>query len=166
LNMTSAQRIAVKRTVERDKAPIEQVLASMGLAPMPTQSRIAAAKEAARLDQVDASAEMVAKVEPHAKAIEALADRLHAAGIGQANPGGHVLHFKRIASEMRASAAAGRLPHTVGYDPAVGHVMGSSVDRIAASSAPTTSPVADRVAAALSGLGLSPAARKALAGLR
>lgn len=60
---------------------------------------------------VMANAAVMSKIEPHAKALEAEADRLEADGIGVHSTRGHVANLRRMAGAMRADAATGKTPH-------------------------------------------------------
>jgi hypothetical protein len=124
LGLDTTTRIAVKRTIERTGQPVELVLAKMKL--IPDAARIEAEcvkNEGERLARIEAKAADLTKlVAPHAKGLLDLADGMEAAGIGLGTPGVH--HFRRVASEMMASAALGKLPHTLGYDPDTGRWAG------------------------------------------
>lgn len=65
----------------------------------------------AETPKVLAKAHTEAMVEPHAKALEACADGMEAAGIGNHPTRGHVAIARNMAKTMRASAAMGQLPH-------------------------------------------------------
>ena len=102
------------------------------------------------------TASMVARVEPHARAVEALADRLQGARDRPGQPWGPRYAFPQDCRRNEGLGGCWVLPHTVGYDPAVGRVMGST-DKIAASAAApvAASPTSGRIAAALNGIGVA-----------
>jgi hypothetical protein len=56
------------------------------------------------------AAQMRQLVEPCAAALEACATGMEAAGIGCANPGGHIYHLRAMAWSLRKSAEAGIVP--------------------------------------------------------
>jgi hypothetical protein len=58
-----------------------------------------------------AAANQMHLVEPHAKALEAAADGMCAAGIGGHETRGHAVMARKMAAHLRASAAQGVLPH-------------------------------------------------------
>jgi hypothetical protein len=51
-------------------------------------------------------------IEPHAAGLEAAADAMENAGVGCANPGGHIHHLRAMAWSLRKSAEAGVVPDT------------------------------------------------------
>ena len=61
--------------------------------------------------QIHANAATIDKVEPHAKALESCAASCEAAGIGLHSSRGHVAVMRRMAGNMRADAAMGKMPH-------------------------------------------------------
>jgi hypothetical protein len=65
----------------------------------------------AETPKVLAKAQTEGMVEPHAKALEACADGMEAAGIGNHPERGHVALARKMAKHLRASAAMGQLPH-------------------------------------------------------
>jgi hypothetical protein len=60
---------------------------------------------------VNANANTMALVEPHAKACEACASGMEAAGIGGHPERGHAVMLRKMAGNMRAAAAMGQIPH-------------------------------------------------------
>ena len=69
----------------------------------------------AKIDEtLQASAQTMGKVEPHAKRIEDAADKMEADGVGSATANGHVKVLRGMASSMRADAAQGRIPSSYG----------------------------------------------------
>jgi hypothetical protein len=62
-------------------------------------------------EKVEANARTMSLVEPHAKACEACADGMEAAGVGADPRHGHVAVLRNMAGHMRAEAAMGRVPH-------------------------------------------------------
>jgi hypothetical protein len=63
-----------------------------------------------RLHAIAASAVTRDVVEPHAAALEACAAAMAAAGVGTAPTRGHVDVLRRMANNMRAEAASGKVP--------------------------------------------------------
>jgi hypothetical protein len=62
-------------------------------------------------EKVEANARTMSMVEPHAKACEACADAMEAAGVGADPRHGHVAVLRNITGHLRAEAAMGRVPH-------------------------------------------------------
>jgi len=62
-------------------------------------------------DKIDANAKVMSLVEPHAKACDACAAGMEAAGVGADPNNGHQVALRKIAGHMRASAAQGKVPH-------------------------------------------------------
>jgi hypothetical protein len=56
------------------------------------------------------AANLLPKVEPHAAKLEGCADAMEAAGIGGDPNNGHAVILRRMAGDMRAEAAGGRMP--------------------------------------------------------
>ena len=76
-----------------------------------------------------AASAMMGKVEPHAKRLEDAADKMEADGMGMGGAGMGMPHTKMLrhmAGSMRADAAMGRMPTTIGHmdDPSMGHIPG------------------------------------------
>jgi hypothetical protein len=59
------------------------------------------------------AANMLPKVEPHAARLESIADDMEAAGIGGDPNNGHAIALRRMAGQMRADAAQGRMPSSI-----------------------------------------------------
>jgi uncharacterized protein DUF6582 len=59
-----------------------------------------------------AAANLMPKVETHAKNLETLAASMESDGIGADAQNGHAQHLRRMAGQLRAEAAQGRLPAT------------------------------------------------------
>src|SRR5262245_37831471 len=57
----------------------------------------------------------LAKIELHAKRLEAIADKMDQDGVGGHPTRGHAAILRQMASSMRADAARGKTPHT--YEP-------------------------------------------------
>jgi hypothetical protein len=49
------------------------------------------------------------KIEPHARRLEEISDKMDAAGIGGHPVNGHVVTLRRMAADLRANAARGKL---------------------------------------------------------
>jgi hypothetical protein len=62
-----------------------------------------------KLDHINAI-NQTALVEPHAKALESCANAMEAAGIGGDLTNGHVTVLRKMAADLRASGAHGKLP--------------------------------------------------------
>lgn len=112
---TSLAAHAESQTQEIEMTPEElkaAIAAAVGDAMKPTNDRLAKI-EAAQTEapKLAAKAHTESMVEPHAKALEACADGMEAAGIGGHAQRGHVAIARKMASTMRASAAMGQIPH-------------------------------------------------------
>jgi hypothetical protein len=57
------------------------------------------------------AANVLDKIEPHAKALEGCANAMEAAGIGGHSDGGHVALLRKMAADLRSQAAHGRMPY-------------------------------------------------------
>jgi hypothetical protein len=96
--------------IEMTKEELQAVLAE---ALKPVNEKIASIEasqtkiEATRVE----AANLLSKVEPHASACEAAADSMEAAGIGADPQNGHAAVLRRMAGQMRAAAAVGKIPH-------------------------------------------------------
>jgi hypothetical protein len=62
-------------------------------------------------EKVEANDHTMSLVEPHAKACEACAAGMEAAGIGGHPERGHAVVLRKMAGHMRAAAAMGQVPH-------------------------------------------------------
>jgi hypothetical protein len=62
-------------------------------------------------EKVEANDRTMSLVEPHAKACEACAAGMEAAGVGGDAQRGHAVVLRRMAGSMRAEAAMGKVPH-------------------------------------------------------
>lgn len=62
-----------------------------------------------------AAANHLAKVERHAAELEKAADHMDAAGIGGHPTRGHAVVLRNMASDIRANAAVGKMPHVFDY---------------------------------------------------
>ncbi len=95
--------------IEMTKEELAEVLAA---AMAPVQAEIAGIKaEQTKMGEtLQASAAVMNKVEPHAAALEAQADKMEGDGVGTDARAGHVKVLRNMASSMRASAAMGRVP--------------------------------------------------------
>lgn len=67
------------------------------------------------LKALEASRSVMDMVEPHAAALEAAATAMETAGVGVAAASGYVATLTRMAGQMRADAALGRVPSSVSY---------------------------------------------------
>lgn len=85
-----------------DKLAADQLVLTTGLA------SIAAA--VAKLAEPVSAANLLPKVEPHATALEGCANAMEAAGIGGDPSNGHAVVLRKMAGDMRAEAAGGRMP--------------------------------------------------------
>jgi hypothetical protein len=54
---------------------------------------------------------LLEKIEPHAKRLEDTADKMETAGIGLHSRGGHVHVLRKMAADLRADAARGKVSH-------------------------------------------------------
>ena len=61
--------------------------------------------------KIEANAATMARVEPHAAALDSCAAAMEADGIGVAENNGHVTAIRKMAGAMRADAAQGKIPH-------------------------------------------------------
>jgi len=97
---------------EFDMTP-EELAAAIANAMKPMNDNLTAIS--GRLDKIEAGGMKAANqthlVEPHAKALEACADGMCAAGIGGHETRGHAVMARKMAAHLRASAAMGELPH-------------------------------------------------------
>lgn len=107
---------AVAAAIDAALAPLTKTLGDITAA-QATQATAQAA-QAAVLEElkkappiVHAVAATVAKVEPHATKLEAVAEGMEKDGIGLHDTAGHVNHMRRMAGSMRADAAVGKMPH-------------------------------------------------------
>lgn len=100
--------------------------------------------------KVEANANTMALVEPHAKACESCAASMEAAGIGGDPNNGHAVHLRKMAGHMRAEAALGRVPSAWhGGDRMWGSAEPVKVAEfdVSAKVADLLKPVADKLAA-------------------
>lgn len=58
------------------------------------------------------AANLLPKIEPHAKALENLAAAMEGEGVGSDNERGYAVFLRRMAGNMRSEAAQGRIPNT------------------------------------------------------
>ena len=78
-------------------------------------------------DKVEANAATMSKVEPLASKLESCAASMEAAGVGLEPSSGHVFHLRKIAGDMRAQAALGRMPSS--YSGGMGYYASADVSR-------------------------------------
>lgn len=76
-----------------------------------TSTMTGLAASVAKIEPISA-ANLLPKVEPHASKMEACADSMEAAGIGGDPHNGHAVVLRKMAGQMRAEAAQGRMPST------------------------------------------------------
>jgi hypothetical protein len=88
---------------------------------------------------IHANAATIDKAEPHAKALEGCAAACEASGVGLHNTRGHVAVMRRMAGNMRADAAMGKIPHE--YND--GHSYWASAEQIQAAAAAAAPKVED-----------------------
>ena len=69
------------------------------------------AKLSAAGSALEANAQTMSRVEPHAAGLESCAASMEAAGVGLEPRNGHVQMLRRMAGSMRAEAAMGKIPH-------------------------------------------------------
>lgn len=75
-----------------------------------TASLATIAASVAKLSEPVSAANLLPKVEPHAVALEGCANAMEAAGIGTDSNNGHAVMLRKMADNMRAEAAQGRVP--------------------------------------------------------
>lgn len=116
LDMEAEVLKAIATSIAEALAPVTKVLGEVTAAQ--TAQATQATALAATLEEmkkappiVHAVAATVAKVEPHATRLEAVADQMEKDGIGLHDTAGHVNHMRRMAGSMRADAAVGKIPH-------------------------------------------------------
>lgn len=99
----------IRMTPDEMKALLAE---SMGAALAPLSERLDKIENAATAanEKLEASKAVIDAVEPHAAALESCAAAMETAGIGCAADRGHVSVLKKMASDMRASAAMGKTP--------------------------------------------------------
>lgn len=78
------------------------------------------------------AANVVDKVEPHAKRLDEAANKMEDAGIGLHANGGHVHILRKMANDMRADAAQGKMPHVFDRFLAAADKPGPRDDKAAA----------------------------------
>jgi hypothetical protein len=127
---------AADKDIEMTPEELKEILAA---ALKPVTDELAEVKASqAKIDAERAeSAAVVAKVEPHAKALEAAAVAMEADGVGDASL------LRRQAAAMRAEAAQGRLP--TGFSGTVQASAAPAADTAAIDAA--TKPLTDQIAA-------------------
>lgn len=115
---TSLAAHAEGQTQDIENMTPEELAAAIATAIKPVTDGLTAVNgrlekiEAAEKDPTKlAAANQTHLVEPHAKALEACADGMTAAGIGGHETRGHATMARKMAAHMRASAAMGELPH-------------------------------------------------------
>jgi hypothetical protein len=96
--------------MDMTKEELETILAA---ATKPLIDKIDALEAGQKVITTDiaASKEVQAKVAPHADAMRACAAGMQAAGIGGHAKAGHVTRLNRMADQMEAEAAMGKVPH-------------------------------------------------------
>lgn len=142
--------------IEMDK---DELAAALALAMKPTNDAITAMGErlgkveAAAADPVKlAAANMTHMVEPHAKALEACASGMEAAGIGGDETRGHAVIARKMAAHLRAAGATGQLPSAFrdpSYYAASDKGAPATIDAAAITAAVevATKPLVDQIAA-------------------
>jgi hypothetical protein len=76
------------------------------------------------------AANLLPKVEPHAAKLESIADAMEADGIGGDPNNGHAIALRKMAGQMRADAAQGRMPsslHAAAAAPGANKALASAL---------------------------------------
>ncbi len=98
-----------EKDIEMDKAELQSIL-DAALKPLAASVEKQASDLAAMQKDLQASAAIRDKIEPHATALKNCAAAMEAAGIGSDQKMGHVKVLHHMAASMQAEAAAGRIP--------------------------------------------------------
>jgi hypothetical protein len=96
------------------------------------------------------AANLLPKIEPHAKALENLAAAMEGEGVGSDTERGHATYLRRMAGQMRSEAAQGRIPNTFSlYAAAVAPALDANAIQTAVQTAvdAATKPLKDALAA-------------------
>ena len=97
---------------EIDDMTKEELAAALAETMKPVTDRLEKIEASqAKVDEaMQASAQTMTKVEPHAKRLDDAADKMETDGIGSDANSGHIHVLRKMASSMRADGAQGRLP--------------------------------------------------------
>lgn len=87
--------------------PINDELAIMKAANKTLSDQLAAEQA-----KIEANKAVINKVEPYAASLESCAAAMEASGVGADPNSGHAVVLRRMAGEMRAEAALGKVPHS------------------------------------------------------